>query len=139
MDTEKFNTYSSVIFIELLYTSKKFLNKIKEDYEELYEIIKELVKSPSDENQEYLKSLYFHNENELKNFINSYLKENESEFSWTTFLKKYESVRVAGKFFKIDKTEKAYKEFVDNMSKSRWSFNYMSVAVENDKYVIFFA
>jgi hypothetical protein len=139
MDNEKLNTYSSLIFIELVFTSKKFLSEIKKNFEKLHEVIETLTKSNSEENQEHLKSLFFHNEEKLKSFLNDFLKRNESEFNWTTFLNKYEVVHVAGRFFKIDKTEEAYKSFVIDMKKNRWAFNYMSVTSEDDKYVIFFA
>lgn len=139
MDNEKLNTYSSLIFIELVFTSKKFLSEIKKNFEKLHEVIETLTKSHNEENQEHLKSLFFHNEEKLKSFLNEFLKRNESEFNWTTFLNKYEVVQVAGRFFKIDKTEEAYKSFVIDMKKNRWAFNYMSVTSEDDKYVIFFA
>ena len=115
------------------------MSEIKKNFEKLHEVIETLIKSSSEENQEHLKSLFFHNEEKLKSFLNDFLKRNESEFNWTTFLNKYEVVQVAGRFFKIDKTEEAYKSFVVDMKKNRWAFNYMSVTSEDDKYVIFFA
>lgn len=139
MDNEKFNVYSSLIFVELLYTSKKFVTKLSENYSELHDIIKKLIESPSTENQEHIISLYSHNENNLKSFLHSYLKENESEFNWTNFLNKYEVTPVAGRFFKIDKTDQAYYDFVEKMKAERWVFSYMSVAVDADEYIIFFA
>ena len=139
MDKDKFNIYSSLIFIELIYTSSKFVKKVCENYKELNDIIKTLLKEPSAENQEHLQSLYSHNEENLKKFLHNYLKENENEFNWTTFLNKYEVTQVAGRFFKIKKTEEAYYEFVQKMKQDRWVFSYMSVASEDDSYVIFFA
>lgn len=139
MDNEKFTTYASLIFIELSFTSKKFVKELEDQYKELHEIISKLVATPSKENQEHLENLYTHNEESLKKYVHAYLLKNENEFNWTTFLNKYEVTRVAGKFFKIEKTNEAYAKFVNTMREERWVFSFMSVAAEDDCYTIFFA
>jgi hypothetical protein len=139
MDTENFNTYASLVFVELSFTSSKFANSITEQFEDLAEIFQQLIKTPSEESQQHLQKVFHHNEEKLKSFLHEYLIKNSSEFNWTTFLNKYEVYPVAGKFFKIDKTEEAYREFVANMSKQRWVFTHMSVTTEENKYTIFFA
>tara|TARA_B100002019_G_scaffold164785_1_gene142303 strand:+ start:1040 stop:1459 length:420 start_codon:yes stop_codon:yes gene_type:complete len=139
MDNEKFNTYCSLIFVELAFTSTKFIKQLSEKYKELHDIIVKLVETPSTENQEHLQSLFSHNEESLKKYVHDYLIENESEFNWTTFLDKYEVTPVAGRFFKIDKTEQAYADLIQKMKTERWVFSYMNVAVEENSYVVFFA
>ena len=106
MDNEKFNTYCSLIFVELAFTSTKFIKQLSEKYKELHDIIVKLVETPSTENQEHLQSLFSHNEESLKKYVHDYLIENESEFNWTTFLDKYEVTPVAGRFLKLIKQNK---------------------------------
>lgn len=139
MDNEKFNTYCSLIFVELAFTSTKFVKQLSEKYKELHDVIVKLVETPSVENQEHLQSLFGHNEESLKKYVHDYLLANESEFDWTTFLDKYEVTPVAGRFYKIDKTEQAYSDLIQKMKTERWVFSYMSVAVEDNSYVVFFA
>lgn len=139
MDNEKFNTYCSLIFIELVFTSSKFVKQLGEKYKELNDIITKLATTPTTENQEYLQELFKHNEKSLKKYLHNYLMATDSEFNWTTFLNKYEVVQVAGRFFKIQKTEAAYNEFVRKMKTDRWVFSYMSVSESEENYTIFFA
>lgn len=139
MDDNKFNTYCSLIFVDLAFTSKKFISKLSSKYRDISDLVSTLTNSPTQQNQEYLQSIFSHNEDVLKKFIKNYITDSESEFSWEEFLDKYEVTPVAGKFFKIEKTQEAYFEFVNNMKQNRWVFSYMSVTSEDDFYVIFFA
>tara|TARA_X000000950_G_C13798018_1_gene612274 strand:- start:688 stop:1104 length:417 start_codon:yes stop_codon:yes gene_type:complete len=70
-----------------------------------------------------------------QNFLEKY----PSEINLGEFLTRVEINNVAGKFFKIEKTEEAYSVFVENMKNERWAFKHMSVTSEDDSYVIFFA
>ena len=139
MQSEKFNTYSSLIFVELSFTSGNFNKALVSEFPELADIFKKLTLTPSSESQTHLESLFKHNEDSLKSFLNDYLKENENEFNWTTFLDKYDVTPVAGKFFKIEKTEKAYLDFVHTMQEQRWVFSHMSIAIDKDNFILFFA
>ena len=139
MNDEKFNTYASLVFVELSFTSKKFVKALAKEFKELAELFQGLITSPTNENQDHLQKLFHHNEEKLKIFLHDYLKKNSTEFNWTTFLDKYDVNPVAGKFFKIEKTEKAYMDLVLRMRAERWVFSYMSVVSEPDNYIIFFA
>lgn len=139
MDTEKFNTYSSLVFVELAFTSKKFIQALSNDFKDLHEVITKLVSTPSSENQEHLQNLFAHNEVSLKKYLHDYLTQNENEFNWTTFLDKYEVLPVAGRLFKIEKTEQAYADFVERMKNERWVFSIMNVISDENSYTILFA
>ena len=54
-------------------------------------------------------------------------------------LNKYEVIPVAGRLFKIEKTEKAYAEFVQRMKNERWVFSFMNVTSDEASYTILFA
>ena len=139
MNTEKFNTYASLVFVELSFTSKKFADALIDEFTELAEGFRSLIANPNEESQSHLQALFQHNEEKLKSFLHEYLKDNSTEFNWTTFLDKYDVTPVAGKFFKIDKTEEAYMEFVLRMRTERWVFSHISITSEPDNYTIFFA
>ena len=139
MDNEKFNTYSSLIFVELAFTSKKFVKELADNFKELHGVIAQLIETPSSENQYHLQNLFAHNEESLKKYLHEYLLANESELNWTTFLNKYEVIPVAGRLFKIEKTEKAYAEFVQRMKNERWVFSFMNVTSDEASYTILFA
>ena len=62
MDNEKFNTYCSLIFVELSFTSGKFVKELATKYKELHDVIVKLVSTPTQENQEHLQNLFAHNE-----------------------------------------------------------------------------
>ena len=139
MTEKNFNTYASLVFVELSFTSKDFSKALIKEFPDLEDVYTKLISDTSETSQSALKSLYNHNEKNLKSFLHKFLKNNEGSFNWTTFLKKYEVTYVAGKYFKIDKNEESYAEFVRNMTNNRWSFSHMSVASEENQYVIFFA
>lgn len=84
-------------------------------------------------------SVYERNEETFKEFTHTYIQNNSTEYDWNSFLSSYEVTVVAGKFFKIDKTELAYEELINKMHTERWVFHHMSVTSEHDKYVVFFA
>ena len=68
-----------------------------------------------------------------------FLEKNPTEINLGEFLTRGEIKNVAGRFFKIDKTEEAYAVFVENMKNERWAFKHMSVTTDADSFVIFFA
>ena len=78
MQSEKFNTYSSLIFVELSFTSSNFTDALVSEFPKLAEVFKKLILTPSSESQAHLESLFKHNEDSLKSFLNNYLKENEN-------------------------------------------------------------
>ena len=139
MDTEKFNTYASLVFVELSFTSKKFADTLIGEFKELADGFSSLIATPTEESQGHLQTLFHHNEERLKSFLHDYLKNNSNEFNWTTFLDKYDVYPVAGKFFKIDKTEEAYMDFVLRMRTERWVFSHISMTESSEHYTIFFA
>lgn len=139
MDNEKFNTYSSLIFVELSFTSKQFIDAITDKFPDLSEVFLKLVGSKESSSKTHLLNLYDHNKSTLEPFLHDFLKDNESTFNWTSFLNKYDVNPVAGRFFKIEKTEEAYMEFVKTMHRDRWAFSHMSVLSEESQYIIFFA
>jgi len=139
MNTEKFNIYSSFIFMELSYISKKFRDLISKKFKDLSEVYINLLTSTSDDSRKHIVSLYASNESVLKPVLHQYLLDNESEFNWTDFLNKYDITPVAGKIFRIKKSDEDYMNFTNRMQSERWIFSYMSVAVDKDEYVIFFA
>ena len=63
MDNEKFNTYCSLIFIELVFTSSKFVKQLGEKYKELNDIITKLQPHL----QQRTKSIYRNYLNTMKN------------------------------------------------------------------------
>ena len=94
MDNEKFNTYCSLIFVELSFTSGKFVKELATKYKDISILAEKLHNSPTDENKEHLQNLFAHNEDNFQKYVHDYLLANETEFNWTTFLNKYEVVPV---------------------------------------------
>ena len=125
--------------MELSYISKKFRDLISEKFKDLSEVYINLLTSTSDDSRKHIVSLYASNESVLKPVLHQYLLDNESEFNCTDFLNKYDITPVAGKIFRIKKSDEDYMNFTNRMQSERWIFSYMSVAVDKDEYVIFFA
>ena len=73
---EKINTYASLVFVELSFTSKKFVKALAKEFKELAELFQGLITSPTNENQDHLQKLFHHNEEKLKIFLHDYLKKN---------------------------------------------------------------
>tara|TARA_B100000900_G_scaffold355213_1_gene324353 strand:+ start:362 stop:781 length:420 start_codon:yes stop_codon:yes gene_type:complete len=139
MKNENFNAYSALLFIDLIIESNNFYKQLIDKFPDVQKIADQLHKDPTDQNKDFMFSVYEQNENTFKEFTHSYIQDNSDEFDWDQLLRNYEVTPVGGKFFKFDKTPEAYEELINKMHNERWVFHHMSITSENDKYVAFFA
>lgn len=79
------------------------------------------------------------NTKEVEELNKTFLENHPNEINLKEFLLNIEITNVAGKLFKIDKTEEAYSDFVQNMKEDKWAFRHMSVTADDQHYTIFFA
>lgn len=139
MNEEEYNAYSILVVFELLTTSLKYLNEYTTKYPTNKSVAESFSKKPSENTQSTLVNHYESNQQDVDDFTKQFIENNSTELDWTRFLNKYKTFPASGQIFKIDKTAEAYMEFVTRMQAERWVFRHMSVAVEDDKYVLFFA
>ncbi len=133
------NAYGVFLVLELLSSSQKYLDTYIQAYPEQEGNALSFSVDPGCSCRTHLINHYKNNQPNVDKLTHEFIAENPNEINLKEFIKKYETVHVAGQYFKIDKTESAYADFVQNMQNQRWAFRFMSVAVEDDKYVIFFA
>ena len=139
MNSENTNYTSLALTLELLTISQKYL----EDYIIKFPTMEENALSfsvdPGCSCKNALIEHFKSNTSQVEELNTIFLQNNPTEIDLREFLTKIEVKNVAGKFFKIDKTEEAYANFVQNMQEQRWAFRHISVVSEEDAYVIFFA
>lgn len=139
MENNNLNAYNVFLVLELLTTSPKYLDEYITRYPQNEESALSFSVDPECDCRKKIIEHYKGNQLQVNEFTHKFVSENPNEISLKDFIAKYETNHVAGQFFKIDKTESAYAEFVQNMQKERWAFRFMSVTSDEDKYIIFFA
>ena len=133
------NAYGVYLVLELLTTSQKYLDIYIQTFPGQEENALSFSVDPGWSCRTHLIDHYNNNQPAVDSLTHKFVTDHPNEINLKQFIKKYDTVHVAGQYFKIDKTESAYAEFVQNMQTQRWAFRYMSVTADEDKYVIFFA
>ena len=139
MDNEEFNVYGLLAVLELLTTSKTYLDEYIAKYPENESDALSYSVDPGCKCRDNLIKHYNSNTKDVGDFTKEFIVNNSTELNWTDFIKRYETHPVAGTFVKIDKTPEAYRNLIQQMQAERWTFRHMSVTSEDDKYTIFFA
>jgi len=133
------NYTALALLLELLTTSQKYVDAYIERFPEQTENALSFSVDPGCSCKEKIIEHFKNNAEALDDLTQTFLQNNPLEINLKEFLRGISVNNVAGRMFKIDKTEEAYSDFIDNMKNNRWAFRYMSVAVDGDKYVFFFA
>jgi hypothetical protein len=81
---------------------------------------------------------YNENTELVSRFTEKFLAENPTVLDLKQFISKYETNEVSGRFFKIEKTEEAYANFIKTTQEENWIYTHMSVTTDIDSYIIFF-
>lgn len=139
MKKDEISFYGSMIILELIPLSKNYLQEyIKEFPENEANALSYSVDTQCECRQDLINH-YNTNAEQVNEFNSNFIKNFPKEIDWIEFAKKIRVVNVAGTFVHIDKTPEAYYELTEKMSRERWYFRHMSVAVDGESYVVFFA
>ena len=133
------NYTALALLLELLTTSQKYVDAYIERFPVQTENALSFSVDPGCSCKEKIIEHFKNNAEAVDDLTQTFLQNNPLEINLKEFLQRISVNNVAGRMFKIDKTEEAYSNFIDNMKNNRWAFRYMSVAVDGDKYVFFFA
>jgi len=133
------NYTALALLLELLTTSQKYVDAYIERFPGQTENALSFSVDPGCSCKEKIIEHFKNNAEAVDDLTQTFLQNNPLEINLKEFLQRISVNNVAGRMFKIDKTEEAYSNFIDNMKNNRWAFRYMSVAVDGDKYVFFFA
>jgi len=139
MDKEEFNVYGLLAVLELLTTSKTYLDEYIVKYPENETDALSYSVDPQCKCRENLIKHFNSNAKDVGDFTKEFIVNNSTELNWAEFIKRYETHSAPGTIVKIDKTPEAYRNLINQMQTERWAFRHMSVTVEDDKYAIFFA
>ena len=139
MNEEEFNAYSMLAVMELLATSKTFLNEYITKFPENETDARSFSTDNTSPCRTNLISHYNNNIVVVSNFTKEFIVNNSTELNWVEFINKYKTFPASGTRVKIDKTDEAYADLIAQMHRERWVFRYMSIISEEDKYVVFFA
>ena len=139
MNSENTNYTSLALTLELLTTSQKYLEEYIKTFPDMEENALSFSVDPECSCKNAIIQHFNKNTLLVEDLNTIFIHDNPNEIDLRDFLEKLEVKNVAGKFFKIEKTEEAYFNFVQNMKEQRWAFRHISVTTDNDSYVIFFA
>ena len=139
MNNQTITSYGSILVLELILKSEEYLNELIKTFPSIEDKVLSFSVDPGCSCRNDIIKFYDENKESVSKFTENFLSQHPNVIDYRAFIQKYETNVVSGQFFKVDKTESAYMEFVDRMQQEKWAFRYMSVAVEDDKYVIFFA
>lgn len=139
MNSENTNYTTLALTLELLTTSQKYLEEYIKTFPDMEENALSFSVDPGCSCKTAIIEHFNKNLPAIESINTTFIHKNPTEVDLKQFLAKLEVKNVAGKFFKIEKTEEAYFNFVQNMKEQRWAFRHISVTTDNDSYVIFFA
>jgi hypothetical protein len=139
MKKEEISFYGIMIILELIPTSKKYLDAYTKEFPENEGDALSYSVDTSCQCKDNLINHYNSNPELVNDFNSLFIENNPNEIDWIDFVKRHEVTNVAGTFVKIEKTPDAYYELTERMSRERWYFRHMSVTSESDNYVVFFA
>ena len=132
------NNYGVQLVLELIQKSKPFYEAYIKEYPDNTANALSYSKNPNCSCRNKLTKHYNENKSEVDSFINSFLDKNPKEVDLQDFVSRHKTKPVSGRIVKIDKTDEAYGELVNQIHREQWSYRHMSIAIENDKYVFFF-
>ena len=139
MNENEFNIYGLLAVLELLTTSKKFLDAYIEKYQENEDDALSYSVDPGCNCRDNLIKHYNSNAKDVNEFTRTFITNNSTELNWSDFIQRNETNPVAGKIVKIEKTAAAYAALVQQMHGERWVFRHMNITTDGNSYVIFFA
>ena len=104
MNEKDFTTYSTLIVLELLVSSLKYLTEYSTKYPKCKAPAKSFSKTYDAKSQETILTHFRENQSDVDDFTKKFIENNSSELNWADFLEKYKTYPAAGQIFKIDKT-----------------------------------
>jgi hypothetical protein len=132
------NNYGVQLVLELIQKSKSFYEVYIKEYPDNTANALSFSKNPNCSCRGKLTKHYNENKDAVDKFVESFLSTSESEINLQEFVARHKTKPVSGRIVKIDKTDQAYGELVNQIHKEQWTFRHMSIAIEDDKYVFFF-
>ena len=139
MKKDEISFYGVMLILELIPTSKNYLNSYIQKFPENESDALSYSVDTSCQCKENLINHYNSNAELVNNFNSDFIETNPKEIDWIDFVKRHQVTNVAGSFVKIDKTQEAYQELTDRMSRERWYFRHMSVTSDSENFIVFFA
>ena len=130
--------YGVTIVLELIGGSKLFYDAYVKQYPSNLANAMSFSKNPNCTCRNALIKHYNENKSDVDTFTTEFLEEHPAELAIDQFLQKHANKNVVGTIVKIDKTPEAFKNITNQMQSEKWVFRQMSVAVEDNNYVLFF-
>ena len=132
------NNYGVQLVLELIQKSSAFYEAYIKEYPNNTANALSYSKNPNCSCRNKLTKHYNENKTTVDSFVNSFLDKNPNEVNLQDFVSRHQTKPVSGRIVRIDKTDQAYGELVNQIHREQWSFRHMSIAIEDDKYVFFF-
>jgi hypothetical protein len=139
MKSNNINSYGSNLILELILTSELYMNQYIDSFPDMTDNALSFSVDPECSCRESIITHYNQNTESVSRFTEGFLTENPNAIDLKQFISKYETNEVSGKFFKIEKTEEAYANFIKTSQTENWIYNHMSITTDDDSYTIFFA
>lgn len=131
--------YGVQVVLELIQTSKKYLDTYTKEYPTNISNALSFSTNPNCSCRNQLINHYNDNKELVDQFTAKFLQDNPAEMNWDAFDQKHKQHFASGTIVRIDKSDDAYSNLIQKMKQEKWVFHQMSVTSEEDKYVIFFA
>ena len=139
MNSNNITKYGGILLLELILKSEDFLNAYIDKFVEMQDSALSFSVDPECSCKDKIIDHYKNNSDVVADFIGKYISRNPSVIDIKDFLMRCESVYVSGKIFKIEKTDQAYSDFVLKIKNEGWNYREMSVAIDENFYIIFFS
>jgi hypothetical protein len=132
------NNYGVQLTLELIQTSKPFYDAYIKEYPDNTANALSYSKNPNCSCRNKLTKHYNENKDKVDQFVQSFLDKMPDQINLQEFTSRHQTKPVSGRIVKIDKTDQAYGELVNQIHREQWTFRHMSIAVDSDKYIFFF-
>ena len=139
METNNPNTHGSILVLELILTSQLYMDQYIDNFPTMQDQALNFSVDPGCSCKDDIINHYNQNTEQVSSFTEKFLSENPKTIDIRQFIKKHETNEVAGRIFKIDKTDEAYANLVNTIHTQNWIFKHMSVTVDENNYIIFFS
>ncbi|NBW58104.1 hypothetical protein EBR43_10075 [bacterium] len=139
MNITKENLYLSKIFLELIQLHDSFKNAVQSAFPSIYADVESFKTNPNCTCRNKIESFVNSNRDSAHTFLDKWYNENENlKINLTEIISKYIVTNVAGKIYRIPRTDDAFAELQKKMVEERWAFRAFNIITEDDGLAIYF-
>lgn len=135
----KENTYLSKVFLELILSHDSFKVGLQAEFPDIYADIESFKTNPSCTCRNKIETYVNANRASTHSFLEKWFNDNkDANINLEEIVAKYAINNMAGKVYRIPRTDSAFEELHKKMVKERWVFRAFDIVAESDTLIFYF-